>query len=64
MTAGSTIETINRAIKPAVFIKERISDSWKLTYKDSILFLREAAKEQNAKARILSIQLAQKVSEK
>jgi hypothetical protein len=62
ITALSSIEFINRAIKPAAFIKVRESDdTWELRFSDSALYLREAdPKTKSEKALFSSLQLDQR----
>jgi hypothetical protein len=60
VTAESTVEAINRAIKPAAFQKA-FGDSWQLQYDQSTLYLQKAdSKTKSDKANLSSVQIAKK----
>jgi hypothetical protein len=63
VTAESTIKDINRAMKQGTFRKEEGLGSWKVQYKDCVLYLNQAdTKTKTEKANFSSLQLDQKES--
>lgn len=61
VTADSTLDAIQRGIKPAKFEGPVLGDSWELNYNNAVLFLREVnAKTKRGKANFSSLQFGMK----